>query len=196
MGKLIDLMGQRFSRLKVLSQNGKTKGNGTIKWLCQCDCGNIVSVDSCSLRKNRTRSCGCLHIERLKERGKNILNENNSQWRGDDVGRIGTHDSVKNNKIKPHLCEKCGERSAKELSYNHILKNWTRNPEDYEYLCRSCHRLKDIGNNAKPMTKTLICKIRRLYDLGFYSQRKLADLFKLSQATIWAIVRYKGVYAK
>lgn len=195
MGKLIDLTGDKFSRLKVLSQHGRIKGNGNIKWLCQCDCGNTVNVDSRSLRTNRTRSCGCLHIERLKERGKDILNENNSQWRGDNVGRIGAHDSVRNNKIKPHLCQKCGERPARELSYNHILGRWTRDPEDYEYLCRSCHRLKDIGNGAKPITKNRIYEIRNLYDLGSYSQRKLATLFKISQTTIWAIIRYKGAYA-
>ena len=41
MGKLIDLTGQRFGSLVVLERDLSNKKNA--KWLCQCDCGEIVS---------------------------------------------------------------------------------------------------------------------------------------------------------
>lgn len=60
-----DLTGQRFGRLVVLKQDGKTN-NGNAKWFCQCDCGNTKSIASYALRRGNTRSCGCLQSERSK----------------------------------------------------------------------------------------------------------------------------------
>lgn len=66
MGKLIDLTGQRFGRLTVLSRNGVAKDGGII-WTCKCGCGQIVSVKSGNLRSGHSNSCGCLMRERISE---------------------------------------------------------------------------------------------------------------------------------
>ena len=58
-GNAVDIAGQRFGRLTVLSRDGSTKC-GNAKWKCQCDCGNVVSVNGAALRNGRTKSCGCL----------------------------------------------------------------------------------------------------------------------------------------
>lgn len=54
-----DLIGQRFGRLVVCDDAGRTKTSGVI-WKCQCDCGSIVSVVAGSLQSGHTQSCGCL----------------------------------------------------------------------------------------------------------------------------------------
>jgi len=60
MGRIaIDLIGQKFSRLKVLERAGKDK-KGHVLWLCQCECGKTTIVRSKLLRDSHTRSCGCL----------------------------------------------------------------------------------------------------------------------------------------
>ena len=74
----IDLTGQRFGYLVVKSFcEKKRRRNGHIVnlWTCQCDCGNIVTVDTSKLRGKHTTSCGCLkrknkgaHFEDLKGR--------------------------------------------------------------------------------------------------------------------------------
>jgi len=56
----IDLTGQKFGRLMVVSESGKSK-SGNYTWLCKCDCGNMKIVDSGKLRSGNTKSCGCLH---------------------------------------------------------------------------------------------------------------------------------------
>lgn len=61
----IDLTGQRFGRLVVLHRDGKRK-NGNAAWLCQCDCGNRVTVDSYAMRHGSVRSCGCLRRDNLR----------------------------------------------------------------------------------------------------------------------------------
>ena len=47
--KKINLTGQRFGKLTVLCEADRTKNN-KVRWLCKCDCGNLVKVTTTSLR--------------------------------------------------------------------------------------------------------------------------------------------------
>lgn len=69
MGKFLDLTGTRFGRLTVVKEAGRTK-QGSVKWLCKCDCGNTITVDGSHLRTGSTRSCGCLQFEQRQAMGK------------------------------------------------------------------------------------------------------------------------------
>ena len=61
MGKIIDLTGQKFGKLTVIEKSDKKDTNKQhAYWLCLCECGNKVIVNSNSLRSGNTRSCGCL----------------------------------------------------------------------------------------------------------------------------------------
>jgi hypothetical protein len=53
-----DLTGLRFSHLVAVRLNGHA-ADGKFNWLCQCDCGNFVTVRSSALRSGNTKSCGC-----------------------------------------------------------------------------------------------------------------------------------------
>lgn len=55
--RIIDLTGQRFGKLVVLSMEEKTTKNTF--WKCQCDCGNTTIVRSDRLKDGTTKSCGC-----------------------------------------------------------------------------------------------------------------------------------------
>lgn len=61
---VIDLIGQTFGRLTVLSR-GPNGNRGQARWLCKCVCGKEKVILGESLNKSRTptRSCGCLHKE-------------------------------------------------------------------------------------------------------------------------------------
>lgn len=75
MPKKQDLTGQVFTYWTVLKDSGlKTNDNDTL-WECQCECGTIKNVAGYSLRKGRSRSCGCYKKQKLKERAKNIKNQ-------------------------------------------------------------------------------------------------------------------------
>ena len=63
-------------------------------------------------------------------------------WKGDDVGVYALHEWVANRKPKPTVCESCKKNKPYDLSSNE--HTYTRNPQDWEWLCRSCHRKKDI----------------------------------------------------
>lgn len=69
--KKIDLTGQVFNKLTVIGEGeGKLQTSGQVSssWICKCDCGNTVDVLITSLRLGRTKSCGCLSKEKVKER--------------------------------------------------------------------------------------------------------------------------------
>ena len=55
--KPVDLTGQRFGYLTAL--NVDSCKNKNAMWVCRCDCGKIVSVESQKLRNGNTQSCGC-----------------------------------------------------------------------------------------------------------------------------------------
>jgi hypothetical protein len=65
MSKLIDLCGQHFGRLFVLSRKGSSN-SGMAYWLCRCDCGNDAVVSRGNLRSGKSKSCGkCLKASSL-----------------------------------------------------------------------------------------------------------------------------------
>lgn len=79
--KMLDttsLVGKRFGRLTV-KERDLTKPIGhscSSYWICQCDCGNTVSVSFSGLSLGHTQSCGCLHKDQLRERNyKDITNQ-------------------------------------------------------------------------------------------------------------------------
>lgn len=62
MPALIDVTGQRFGRWLVLGRGDHKR------WRCRCECGLERAVAGDHLRGGRSRSCGCLKLERLAAR--------------------------------------------------------------------------------------------------------------------------------
>ena len=65
----IDLMCEKFGRLRVVGDISSTKSDRT-KWLCLCECGKEKIVYSNNLCSGHTQSCGCLKYKH----GNSILN--------------------------------------------------------------------------------------------------------------------------
>lgn len=86
-----DLTGQKFGRLTVLEDVGRT--HSMVVWRCLCECGNIVDVISNNLRKGNTQSCGCYNKERLSETHyQNLTGEVFGRLTVlEDVGRKGSY---------------------------------------------------------------------------------------------------------
>ncbi len=55
----MDLTGQRFGSLVVMTYAGYNHRTTSILWLCQCDCGDRNVVRTSSLRHGKSKSCGC-----------------------------------------------------------------------------------------------------------------------------------------
>lgn len=62
MGKLIDLVGRRFGKWRVLEQVPR-EGRRDAAWLCECDCGGVSVVLSGNLLNGKSQSCGCVRTK-------------------------------------------------------------------------------------------------------------------------------------
>ena len=77
--KLIDLTNQTFGKLTVLKRDDNYNGE-KVKWICQCECGNIISVFGSNLTKLHTTSCGCILKSIGEANIEKILKENNINY--------------------------------------------------------------------------------------------------------------------
>ena len=54
-----DLTGQRFGRLTVMEATGQREAGYRV-WLCRCDCGGQIRVDTKRLKNGLVKDCGCV----------------------------------------------------------------------------------------------------------------------------------------
>ena len=88
-----NLTNKKFGRLTVI----EWVGNG--KWKCECECGNIVNVETSNLNNGNTKSCGCLQKEKASE-------YNHISLIGQRFGKLVVIKRVENNSFN-HVCYEC-----------------------------------------------------------------------------------------
>lgn len=77
-----DLSGNKYGRLTVLEQDLiRSKKAQQSYWICQCECGNIVSIRGDHLRRQETVSCGCQKQSAGETIIENLLKENNIEYK-------------------------------------------------------------------------------------------------------------------
>lgn len=62
-----NLLNKKFDKLLVIEELGRTP-QGSILWLCQCECGNKKVVPSSRLINKDTKSCGCYRKKLMKDK--------------------------------------------------------------------------------------------------------------------------------
>lgn len=81
--------------------------------------------------------------EKLK--GKN-LNEKNGQWKGDKVTLPKLHEWIRRHKLPTGVCNNCKRAEKKNIEtfdLANISGKYKRDIDDFEWLCRRCHMIKD-----------------------------------------------------
>lgn len=185
MGRFIDMTGWVMSehgvsdsRLTVVerAEDGiLPSGKHITRWKCKCECGNetIVSRDQL-VRKNGTKSCGCLHKEiASKQNFKDLTGQrfgkltvlervnppeylkdkHSSYWKCKcDCGNLTV---VKRNALIDKRTRSCGcihdEKSGERLCQM-FTKNYRRYDEDgsvIEKFCPECQKWHPIENFSK-----------------------------------------------
>ena len=102
---LNDLTGKRSGRLTAIKYVGGSK------WLCKCDCGNEKIVRTNSLNNGETKSCGCLNLEKIREKKRNFVD-----YKGKRFGELEVIEYVSSDKRGTHwkcLCHACGNTCIK-----------------------------------------------------------------------------------
>ena len=81
--KCLNLTGQRFGKLTVLTFKGRY--NHQTWWHCKCDCGKDVVTSTNRLKNGQTKSCGCYNREMTKLKNTKHGSSNSplyKVWRG------------------------------------------------------------------------------------------------------------------
>ena len=71
---------------------------------------------------------------------KATTGDGNGRWKGDLVKMKALHIYVKVRLKKPELCQDCGKVEPYDLANKGI---YDRNLDNWEWLCRRCHMIKD-----------------------------------------------------
>ena len=67
-----------------------------------------------------------------------LWGDKNPNWGGDNICIGAIHKWVTKNFPKPDCCQKCGKKTSK-LDLANRTGIYTRNVNDYDYICRKCH---------------------------------------------------------
>jgi hypothetical protein len=102
----------------------------------------------------RIKSYGMLgkhHSEETKRKmslahmGK--IGKKSSNWKGNKAKYSAIHYWIREHKPKSQFCEEC--KKKKRLTIANISKQYLRNPDDYKWLCYSCHSKFDFPNGVR-----------------------------------------------
>lgn len=104
-----DLTGQKIGRWTVMYATDKRTKNRQVIYHCKCECGNEKDVNSDTLRKGESKSCGCLNLELAKERlaGVNKIDLTGQRF-GKLVALYPIYSNDKNKHTKWHCQCDCG----------------------------------------------------------------------------------------
>ena len=148
--KKIDLTGDVYGRLTVISDDGSRSNTGRVLWLCKCSCGNKVHVQSQNLKNGRTKSCGCLNDDKRRERFKDL-----SGAETDDF-KILDRAYSKNQRVWWNcVCKHCG---ASVVLNNNLIRHQNScgclrgASKDYMNSIRDPESLKSTKPTAKSTT--------------------------------------------
>lgn len=132
-----DFSGQRFGRLLVVKEAGKSK-HGYI-WKCKCDCGKETEILGASLVAGISRSCGCLQKEKVSKANLKDLT-------GKTFGYIKVIEYVDNS----YWIGKCKCGNIKEFKSSSLISGASKSCGCYnlEMLKKiQAKKIKDISGN-------------------------------------------------
>jgi len=112
--------------------------------------------------------------------------EKHYKWKGEMANDKVKHRFVEKRKPKPDKCPRCGE--DKRLALANIKNhNYTKNPDDYEWMCYKCHNQMDSRSRFKsckrghpfkgenlittPGGKRICRECRRIYQKNYRSKK-------------------------
>ena len=74
-----------------------------------------------------------------------MADEKHPGWKGGEAGYQAIHQWIRRRKAKPTSCELCGVFSTR-LQLSSKDHKYTRNLDEYQYICAKCHKTYDIQN--------------------------------------------------
>lgn len=150
MGRLVDLSGRQFGRLRVLARAPRgNRVSAGARWLCVCACGNTIIARSDALLVGHIQSCKCLLADSVAARNHRHGQATTPEYR-----------AWKGMLVRCH-----GEREVDEVSYRgrgiYVCMRWKESVEAFA---------EDMGRRPPDCTS-----IDRIDNDGSYTCGKCGD---------------------
>ena len=144
----IDISGFRSGRLVAIEPIGSYRGRKVI-WRCKCDCGNYTSVVAGDLRRQRTKSCGCLVRENFTNK-KHGLSYTSAYVRDKKMRYLARKYSSSDETVTPMLinellgqqCSYCGKNG--NIVVEHVIPLSRGGEHSIHNIVPSCDRCNTI----------------------------------------------------
>jgi hypothetical protein len=171
MSALINLEGKKFGKLTVIKRAGSKKFPSRTSfalWLCSCECGKTKTILSQSLVYGKTKSCGCLHKEKVAKVGtaaRNVYRQYACRARQKNLAFAISFEQFLELMVSP--CTYCGRvgmstmhsKAGEVFNYNGVdrvdnLKGYIEG--NTESCCHDCNMMK---RNSSQANFLLNCKL-------------------------------------
>ena len=86
-----------------------------------------------------------LHRQRVGESLRGKFGPESRRWKGNSAGYVAKHLWLTKHFDKGNECDRCGSTENSRLEWSNISGEHNRNRYDYNVLCPSCHRKKDLA---------------------------------------------------
>jgi len=206
MAKFSDITGGKFNKLKVTSFSHRKPGS--VYYQCICDCGTKKIIQGFKIISGKTKSCGCLKIEKNK---KNLTKHGMCETKTYYIwaSMIQRCENKKNKQYKYY-----GYRGIKVCrrwkTFNNFLNDMGEKPnnmsldriDNNKNYCKSnCrwatskqqnnNKRNPNGNNFMKLTIDNVIRIKEMYSTGKYNFSSLGIIFKVSRSSISNIINKK-----
>lgn len=204
MPKALEIEGQIFNGVTVLSRAGTR--NGRSLWRCKCKCGAIFNAVGKHLKNGSCRSCGCIKIEASK---KNLPDNRKPIGYKRKVSKGYIEIKTESGFVREHVYV-MEKHLGRKLESDEIVHHRDGNKENNNILnlevmrhgqhttihnrgrkYRYESRLK-MGESKVILSDDQVKKVLNMRDSGI-SQNRIAHTLGVSQMTISRLVRNKTI---
>jgi hypothetical protein len=150
-----------FGRLTVVARVGSDR-RGRAAWLCQCACGNQVTVIGKNLINGNTKSCGCYSRERSAETHfVGLTDRQFGRLKVIEQGGWHTYASGSNREAKWRCRCACGKEvtvRGADLTSRHTTSCGCRRSEDHnQFLLPLGARVSNLKSHARE--RSIYCEL-------------------------------------
>ncbi len=204
MPSFIDLAGRRYGRLTVQRYAGRNKHKHSL-WECRCRCGSKVVLPSGALRTGNTKSCGCLHREKLtraRVHGQARHDRTTPEYRAyHNAKRRCTHPNKHDWKyyggrgikflftsfVEFYRC--IGDKPSPRHELDRIDVNGHYQPGNVRWVTKEESRR---NMRSAKLNEIIVEQIRVRYAQGGITTRQLADKYGIDSSTVRRVITGKA----
>jgi DNA-binding XRE family transcriptional regulator len=204
------LIGKKIDSITVIEDTGK-RIRRTVIWLCKCDCGEYVELNSAYLkRKDRYKACKICNQKIKSDKCREVNIKHGHSSRNKVSRTYSSWWNMKNRVLRQDKNSKSyGYYKDKTIcerwinSFENFLSDMGERPEGttidridgtkgyYKENCKWSTKEEQSQNRSNTLNKKEVIEIRNFINENIITQKEIAEKFNVNPNTITAIKKGK-----